>query len=103
VCTSEETFMMRKCVHCQRPFTPPDLVREESRGMEAERKRYGLQGMRFLYYHCPDCGYDDIFVDVLSREGESAEDFQQRRAELEELVKQLHGEGVAVVVASKQP
>src|SRR5262249_38667851 len=103
VSTSEETSMLRKCVHCQRPFTPRDLVREESRGMEAERKRHGLQGMRFLYYRYPNCGYADIFLHVLPQEGESAEDFQRRRTELEELVKHLHGDGVEVVVAVKQP
>jgi hypothetical protein len=92
----------RTCAHCQRPFTPADLVREESKGMEAERKALGLEGLRFLYYRCPGCTYADIFVDVLQRDGEPAEAFARRRAELEGVVRQLHGDGVEVVLGVRE-
>jgi hypothetical protein len=92
----------RSCTHCQRAFAPADLVRDESRGMEAERKALGLEGLRFLYYRCPGCGYADIFVDVLQREGEPAEEFARRKLELEEVVRQLHADGVEVVLAARE-
>ena len=59
--------MIRLCPQCNRQFTPHDFYKEESRGMEAERRAFGLQGVRFLYYHCPDCHTDDIFIDVHAR------------------------------------
>lgn len=93
--------MQRECANCRRPFVPQDLVKEESRGMEAERKAQGLEGVLFRYYHCPECGYDDIFVDVHPLPGEAPEAFRQRRAELEATVKQLHGERVKVVLTPR--
>lgn len=83
--------MRRECTRCGRPFAPQDLAREESRNMEAERKAAGLEGVRFLYYRCP-CGMNDIFVDILPRDDEFAEDFEQRREALEAAVRQLHAE-----------
>lgn len=74
-------------------------MREESEGREGERTKLGLEGVRFLYYRCPGCGFADIFVDVLPLEGEAEEAFRRRRAELEQTVRQLHADGVAVVVA----
>jgi hypothetical protein len=95
--------MKRECKHCGRPFTPRDLARTESRNMEAERKAAGLEGVRFLYYRCP-CGTADIFVDVLPRPDELAEDFDRRRAEMETVVRGLHGDQVEVqVVPVKAP
>jgi hypothetical protein len=68
--------------------------------MESERKAAGLEGVRFLYYRCPVCQMNDIFVDILPVPGESAEDFQQRRDVMESMVRQLHtDEAEAVVVA----
>ncbi len=95
--------MNRECAHCRRPLTRADLVREESKGMEADRARLGLEGVRFLYYRCPGCGFADIFVDVLPLKGEPEEAFRRRQAELEQAVRQLHADGVAVVVAEKPP
>lgn len=94
--------MKRVCTHCQQPFAAADLVREESKGMEGERKALGLEGVRFLYYRCPWCGDADIFLDVLPLEGETAETFARRRAELEEVVRQLHGDGVEVVLGVRE-
>jgi len=93
--------MKRECTRCRRPFAPGDLAREESRNMEAERKAAGLEGVRFLYYRCPDCGMNDIFVDILPRPGESPEDFQVRRDEMEVVVRRLHGEQAEAVVVPR--
>ena len=70
--------------------------------MEAERKAAGLSGVRFLYYHCPGCGTDDIFVDVLPLPGETHDEYIERRDAMEATVRELHTEPVraeAVVVA----
>jgi len=90
--------MHRECTNCRRPFAPPDLCREESKNLLAGRKAAGLEGVRFLYYHCPECGTDDIFVDILPREGELAEDYEARREDMEEVVRALHTDGVDAVV-----
>src|SRR5438105_2632851 len=99
--------MKRTCSHCQRPFTPQDFVKEDSRGMEAERRALGLEGVRFLYYACPACSYADIFLDIFPLEGESPEAFRGRKAELEATVNQLHdeqhAEQVEVVLVEKGP
>ena len=50
--------MRRQCGACGRDLEPADLVRDESRNMEADRKAAGLEGVRFLYYQCP-CGVAD--------------------------------------------
>ena len=92
---------MRQCSHCHKPLTPQELVKDISTGMELERKALGLEGVRFLYYTCSGCGYADIFVDVHAIEGEAAEQFQQRRRELDAAVRQLHAERVEVIVTNK--
>ena len=92
---------MRECSHCHKSLSPQELAKEESKGMEAERKALGLQGVRFLYYNCAGCGYADIFVDVHPVLGEPAAAFRQRRQELESAVRQLHAERVEVVVTEK--
>ena len=66
--------------------------------MEAERKAAGMEGVRFLYYRCPACGMNDIFVDILPRAEESDDNFQKRRDEMEEVVRQLHSDQTAAVV-----
>jgi hypothetical protein len=90
--------MRRECTHCRRSFTPADLLRGESRNMEAERKAAGLDGVRFLYYHCPGCLTDDIFVDILPRPDEFVEDYEARRDAMEAIVRQLHSDQVGAVV-----
>ena len=94
--------MQRHCTGCGCPFTPRDLSREMSKNMEAERKAAGLQGVRFLYYACSSCGTADIFVDILPRPGEPADQYHRRRDEMEAVVRRLHaehdGEPVAAVV-----
>ena len=96
--------MHRECTRCKRPFVPADLRREESKNMLAERKAAGLDGVRFLYYHCAECGMNDIFVDIVPRESESDEDYQERRDTMESVVRGLHADGVdAVVVPVQKP
>ena len=94
--------MMRTCSHCHKEFTPQELSREDSKGLEAERKALGLEGVLFRYYTCSACGLADIFVDVRPLEGESETAFLQRRKELEATVRELEGEGVDVVLVSRK-
>ena len=89
---------MRECPHCPRKYTTDDLSREESTNMEAERKAARLEGVRFLYYHCSGCASDNIFVDILSMEGERVEEFESRRAAMESVVRTLHTDRVGAVV-----
>jgi hypothetical protein len=96
--------MNRTCTRCTRPFAASDLVKSESKGMEAERKAAGLEGVRFLYYHCPACGVNDIFVDILPLAGEAPEDYRVRRENMETAVRTLHAAGVDYVVTPvKEP
>jgi hypothetical protein len=93
--------MMRECSHCHRPFTRDDFVKEESKGMEAERKALGLEGVKFLYYTCPDCAQAEIFVDVHPLEEETIEAFEARRGELEAVVQQMHSDKVSVTLTER--
>ncbi len=93
--------MQRHCTHCDRPFTAQDIAKDVSKGMEAERKALGLQGVLFRYYSCPACGQDDIFVDVSPLPGESPDDFLRRRQELEVAARGLHTELVDVVLGER--
>lgn len=94
--------MMRLCSHCGKEFTPQELDREDSKGLESERKALGIEGVLFRYYSCSACAQADIFVDVLPLEGESEGEFRQRREELETTLQKLEGEGVEVVVCARE-
>jgi hypothetical protein len=93
--------MKRTCSHCLKEFTPAELSREESKGMEAERKARGLEGVLFRYYACSACGNACIFVDVHSLEGESDDSFRRRRGELDATINQVHAKGVEAVLVEK--
>jgi hypothetical protein len=95
--------MQRKCSHCHKEYTRQELAREETKGMEAERKALGLQGVLFRYYTCSACGRADIFVDVHRLPEETEDDFLRRRDELEAAINQVHGKGVAAVLVEKEP
>ena len=95
--------MIRQCTGCGRGFIPSDLAREESRGMENERKEAGLLGVRFLYYRCHSCGTEDIFIDVLPREGESPEEYATRHAAMLTAARGMHTEKTDVVVVPVKP
>jgi hypothetical protein len=71
--------------------------------MEADRKALGLQGVLFRYYACPACRQADIFLDVSPLAGETPEDFQRRRQELETVVRGLHAQDIDVVLNEKKP
>ena len=91
--------MQRDCTRCRRPFALADLSREETKNLEAQRAAAGLEGVQFLYFHCPACEMDDIFVAILPLETELAEDYEARRDAMEAVVRGLHAENVAAVVA----
>jgi hypothetical protein len=90
--------MQRDCTRCRRPYTLADLSREETGNLEAERKATGLEGVKFVYFRCPACGQDDIFVAILPLATEFAQDFEARRDAMEKVVRGLHADGVAAVV-----
>jgi hypothetical protein len=94
----QESTMSRPCTRCYRPFTLADQSREETRNLEAGRKAAGLEGVRFVYFHCPACGMDDIFVAIVPLSTEFADQFEARRAAMEEVVRCLHAVDVAAVV-----
>jgi hypothetical protein len=93
--------MHRECDQCGRSFTPRDLVKDESKGMEADRKAFGLEGVRFLVYSCPECGFDEIFVDIHPLAGEGADEFHRRRQDLEIAVRDFHGDKVEAVLSER--
>jgi hypothetical protein len=95
--------MLRQCTRCELAFVPSDLAREESRGMESERKEAGLAGVRFLYYRCHGCGTEDIFIDVVPREGESPEEYATRHAAMLTAARGMHADKTDVVVTPVKP
>ena len=96
--------MHRDCTRCRRPFTLADLSREETDNLEADRKANGLEGVKFLYFHCPACEMNDIFVAILPLETEFVADYEARREAMENVVRGLHADDVeAVVVPLKAP
>jgi hypothetical protein len=102
--TRSEPMMHRDCTRCRRPFALADLSREDTGNLEAQRKAHGLEGVKFLYFRCPSCGMNDIFVAILPLETEFAEDYETRREAMEKVVRGLHAEDVnAVVVPLKSP
>src|SRR5262245_42575108 len=88
----------RFCTHCNREFTREDFVRDEAGGVEADRGSFGLAGVRLPYYRCRDCSGVDIFVDILPLEGEAPEDFRARREAVEKAARQIHADGVEVIL-----
>jgi hypothetical protein len=57
-----------------------------------------LEGLRFRYYSCPRCGYDDVFLDLIPLPGETMEECERRRRELAEALARRRFEQAAVVV-----
>src|SRR5262245_19925727 len=94
--------MRRTCTNCGRAFEAFDLVRDRSRQMEADRKAAGLDGVRFVTYRCP-CGTEEVFIDVLPRDDESVEDFDRRRAAMEEAARRIRADGVEAQVIPVAP
>lgn len=94
--------MNRQCSCCRRMFTRDDFLREESRSLEADRKAARLQGVHFFDYRCPACGNEDVFLDVVRIDGESDEEFQARKAELETAAEQARTDWLEVVVVPRE-
>jgi hypothetical protein len=69
--------------------------------MEADRKALGLEGVRFLYYTCSQCGRTDIFLDVHHRFGESDQEFQHREADLEAAIRRVQPKDVDIVLVER--
>ena len=95
--------MHRDCTRCRRPFTLADLSREETENLEADRKANGLEGVKFLYFHCPACEMNDIFVAILPLETEFVTDYEARREAMENVVRGLHADDVEAVVVPLEP
>lgn len=93
--------MQRGCTNCHRPFTRQDFVKNESKDLEADRRAAGLQGVHFFDYRCPDCGTEDVFVDVFRLNGETDEEYRTRKESLESGVKRVQAEEIDVVVVEK--
>jgi hypothetical protein len=93
--------MNRQRSRCQRTFTRDDFVKEESRSLEADRKAARLDGVHFFDCRCPECGNEDVFLDVVRLDGESAEEFEARKAELEATARQVGAERLGVVVVER--
>ena len=93
--------MNRQCSRCARTFTRDDFVREESRSLEADRKAARLDGVHFFDYRCPTCGNEAVFIDVVRLDGESAEEFEARKAELESTARRVRAERLDVVVVER--
>jgi hypothetical protein len=94
--------MNRQCSRCGRIFTRTDFVKEESRNLEAERKAARLQGVHFFDYRCPACGNEDLFLDVVRLDEESAEAFEARKAELEATARGVRAERLDIVVVERE-
>jgi hypothetical protein len=84
-------------------LAPNELRKEESRGIEAQRRALGLHGVLFRYYDCSNCGTAHIFVDVYPLEAESPEEYQARREELETAIRHAHGPAAEVVMMERFP
>ena len=94
---------MRACLHCEHPFSASDLSKYVSKEIEAERKSCGVQGILFRCYVCTACGKENLFVDLHRLEGETREEFTNRRDDLEETIREAPPLGVQVAVIAKQP
>lgn len=93
--------MNRQCSRCRRIFTRDDFLSDESRNLEADRKAARLQGVHFFDYRCPACGNEDIFLNVVRLDGESAERFEARKAELEATARRVRADRLGVVVVER--
>jgi hypothetical protein len=82
---------------------PHELRKDESRGLEAQRKVLGLHGVLFRCYDCSQCRTAHIFVDIHQLDHESAEDYQARRDELEDAIRHAHGPAAEVVLVERYP
>ena len=93
--------MYRACSHCGKPFSASDLCKDVSKRLEAQRMALGVEGVLFRVYNCSRCNRDDLFVDVCSVPGESAEEYRARKDGLEDLIQDLPMTEADVVLAER--
>ena len=68
--------------------------------MEQDRKALGLEGAWFDFHHCPQCGHNDIFLDIHPLEGETAQAFCIRKTELEAAARYAANGDASLVLVS---
>ncbi len=95
--------MLRQCTRCGRPFEDQDFIAGETEHLESDRKAAGLRGVRFSDYLCPDCGTENVVIEVRQLDGETDAGYQARKESIEAGVKQVEVDAVEVVVAEKRP
>jgi hypothetical protein len=66
--------------------------------MEAARRSYRLNGVRFHYFNCPRCDLDNVFLTLTPIPGETNEDLKTRHAVLESVVRPVKGYRTNVMV-----
>jgi hypothetical protein len=94
---------MRKCIQCECRLGRDDLLRKESRGMEAARVSMGLDGLFFRYYCCPRCGRDHVFLEVIPLPGEAGSELAIRKESLRQMVAEIRRYRTTFVVAERSP
>jgi hypothetical protein len=94
---------MYKCDECQCVLSDAHLLHQENKKMEAARRAYGLDGLRFHYFNCPRCGHDNVFLALTPVPGETNEDLKARRAHLESTIRSVKGHRTSVRVVTPKP
>jgi hypothetical protein len=89
---------MRVCNSCQRRLGHESLLDVQSERMEAARLSVGLEGVRFRYYTCPQCGQDHVFLEVVPLPDESCQDFVGRKAALAQIAQEVRALRTTIVV-----
>ena len=92
---------MRKCIQCECRLGRDDLLKRESRGMEAARVSMGLDGLFFRYYSCPRCGRDHVFLEVVPLPGEAGTQFAIRKESLRQMVAEMQRYRTTFIVAEQ--
>ena len=92
---------MRKCIQCECRLGRDDLLKRESRGMEAARVSMGLDGLFFRYYSCPRCGRDHVFLEVVPLPGEADTEVASRKESLRQMVAEMQRYRTTFIVAEQ--
>jgi hypothetical protein len=73
---------MLLCCACQTKLGRIAVLEEQSQDMEAARRAFGLEGVRFRYYCCPRCDHDNVFLMLIPLPGETHEQLGERKSAL---------------------
>ena len=65
------------------------MLLHEIAQMESASRAIALAGLRFLYYNCPQCGHDNMFIELVQLQGESCQEMRCRKRSLEHAVQDL--------------